>query len=148
MQGLAEKLELHYFLKDDSHAMDALIRNKCETELLAIIFEISDIFGIEVNIESCAYKEGGLKEVWEFIGRNNNQFTLLIVLLTLILSRVPLSDPEQDVLTKEVTKLTIEEKKLSIEKLKRELMDGEVKNETVDAVGFYFRQSQLHTIRR
>ena len=133
MQALAEKLELHYYLKDESHVMDALVRNKCEAELLAIIFEVSDLLGIEVKIETGAYQEGGLKEIWEFFGRNSNQFTLLIFILTLILSRVPLSDPEQDALTKEVSKLTIEEKKLSIEKLKRELKDGEVKNETTDA---------------
>lgn len=133
MQGLAEKLELHYYLKDESHAMDALVRNKCEAEVLAIIFEISIALGIEVNIETGVYQEGGLKELWAFIGRNNNQITLIVIILATILSRVPLSDPEQDALTKEATKLTIEEKKLSIEKLKRELKDGEVKNETTDA---------------
>lgn len=133
MLGLAEKLELHYYLINESHTMDALIRNKCEAELLAIIVEISDALGIEVNVETGAYQEGGLKELWAFIGRNNNQITLVILILTLILSRVPLSDSEQDALTKEATKLTIEEKRLSIEKLKRELKDGEVQDETADA---------------
>lgn len=133
MPGLAEKLELHYYLNNESHTMDALVRNKCEAELLAIIFEISDLLGIKGIVETGAYQEGGLKEIWTFIGRNNNQITLLIILLTLILSRIPLSDPEQDALTKEVTKLTIDEKKLSIAKLKLELKDGKVKNETVDA---------------
>lgn len=133
MPGLAEKLELHYYLNNESHTMDALVRNKCEAELLAIIFEISDLLGIKGIVETGAYQEGGLKEIWTFIGRNNNQITLLIILLTLILSRIPLSDPEQDALTKEVTKLTIDEKKLSIAKLKLELKDGQVKNETADA---------------
>ncbi len=133
MQALAEKLELHYYLKDESHVMDALVRNKCEAELLAIIFEISDLLGIEIKIETGAYQEGGLKEIWKFIGRNDKQLMLLILFLTLILTRAPLTDPEQDALTKEVTKLTIEEKKLSIEKLKRELKDGEIKKETTDA---------------
>jgi hypothetical protein len=133
MQEMADKLELHYYLNNESHVMDALVRNKCEAELLAIIFEVSDLLGIEVNIETGAYQEGGLKEVWAFIGRNNNQLTLLLTLLIVILSRVPLSDPEQEALTKEETKLTIEEKRLSIEKLKRELKDGEVKKETTDA---------------
>lgn len=133
MMELAEKLELHYYFRDESHAMDALVRNKCEAELLAIIFEVSDLLGIELNVETGVYQEGGLKEIWEFIGRNNNQLTLFILMLTLIFTRVPLSDTEQDALTKEATKLTIEEKKISIEKLKRELKDGEVKNETTAA---------------
>lgn len=133
MLRLAEKLELHYYLINESHTMDALVRNKCEAELLAIIVEISEALGIEVNVETGAYQEGGLKELWAFIGRNNNQITLVILILTLILSRVPLSDSEQEALTKEVTKLTLEEKRLSIEKLKRELKAGEVQVETADA---------------
>lgn len=133
MLGLAEKLELHYYLSGESHVMDALVRNKCEAEILAIIVEISSVLGLEVHIETGAYQEGGLKEIWQFIGRNNNQLMLLLSVLILILSRVPLSDPEQDELTKEATKLTIEEKKLSIEKLKQELKAGEVKKETIDA---------------
>ena len=35
----ASKMELHYFFSDRSHQMDAFIRNRCETELLAIIKE-------------------------------------------------------------------------------------------------------------
>lgn len=57
---LAEKLELHYYLSNGSHAMDAIVRNKCETEVLAIIQEISNSLGFQVNIESVAYQEGGL----------------------------------------------------------------------------------------
>lgn len=133
MQDMAGKFELHYYLANESHVMDALIRNKCEAEVLAIIAEISELLGIEVNIETGAYQEGGLKEIWDFIGRNDKQLTLLVLMLTLILTRVPLTDPEQDALTKEATKLTIEEKKFSIEKLKRELRTGEVSNATKDA---------------
>lgn len=73
------------------------------------------------------------KEIWQLIGRNNNQITLLLTIVVLIFSRIPLSDREQDDLTKEATKLTIEEKKLSIEKLKREFKDGEIKKETISA---------------
>lgn len=133
MQPIAEKLELHYYLENGSHVMDAWIRNKCEAELLAIIREISELLEINVNIETGAYKEGGLREIWGFIGRNSNQLTLIVSILVFVMSRIPLTDPEQDALTKEATKLTIEEKKLNIEKLKRELKDTDVKSETVDA---------------
>lgn len=130
---LAEKLALHYYLTNDSHAMDALIRNKCEAELLAVIQEVSNALGFKIDVESEAYSEGGLKERWRFLGDNNNQLMLLLSIVILIFSRIPLSDPEQDRLTKEVTKLTIEEKKLSIEKLKRELNAGKVSEETMVA---------------
>lgn len=127
-----EKLELHYYLSDESHMMDALVRNKCEAEILAIIVEISSVLGLQVHIETGAYQEGGVKEIWQFIGRNNSQLILLLSVLILVLSRFPPSDREQDNLTKETTKLTIEEKKLSIEKLKQELKAGEIKKGTID----------------
>lgn len=130
---LAEKLELHYYLDANSHAMDADVRNKCEAEALAIIHEVAGTLGIEIDIESVAYQEGGLKEIWQFIGKNSNQLTLLLAVVVLIFSRIPTSDREQDRLTKEVTKLTIEEKMLSIEKLKRELQAGEIQGNIIES---------------
>ena len=38
----AEKLELHYFFEDESHFMNAFIRNKCEADLLAIAKEVAE----------------------------------------------------------------------------------------------------------
>lgn len=128
-----EKLELHYHLKDQSHSMDALIRNRCEAEALAAFIEIAKTLGIAVSIESSAYKEGGLREIWDFIGQNNNQLALLLALVVLVFSRVPVSDPEMDALNKENTKLSIEEKRLTIEKLKKELAQGNVSKETMEA---------------
>lgn len=129
----AEKLELHYYFDNKSHAMNAFVRNKCEAEVLAIFQEIASTLGIRLTVESVAYSEGGLKETWQFIGKNSNQFALLLAIIVFVFSRIPLSDPEQDRLTKEATKLTIEEKRLSIEKLHRELQAGEVTKNTVES---------------
>lgn len=133
---LAEKLQLHYYLNNGSHTMDALVRNKCEAEVLAIIQEISNLLGVRVFIESEPFQEGGLKEIWRLIGKNGNQLTVLLTLIILVLSRIPVVDHEQDVLTKDLIKLSIEEKKLNIEKLKKELNAGKVNEETVDAVSY------------
>lgn len=125
------RLELHYHLRDHSHAMDAIVRNKCEAEILAAFSQICQQLGIAVNLESTAYREGGLKEVWQFLGSNNAQLTLLLAIIVLVFSRIPVSDSETDALNKEVLKLTIEEKKLSVQKLKRELGNEQVKDETI-----------------
>ena len=61
---ISNKIELHYFFSDDSHTMDATIRNKCEHEILEIIKHVGDILNIELDIETEAYLEGGLKEWW------------------------------------------------------------------------------------
>lgn len=124
-------LELHYHLRDQSHSMDALVRNKCEEEILAAFTQIAQQLGVEVRLESTAYREGGLKEIWSFLGTNNAQLTLLLAIIVLIFSRYPTSDPETDALNKEVLKLTIEEKKLNLQKLRREI--GE-KQASPDAV--------------
>ncbi len=57
---IAEKLELHYFFEDNSHFMDAFIRNKCEAELLAIAKELAELLDIQVELDSEALAEGGL----------------------------------------------------------------------------------------
>ncbi|KAA5549164.1 hypothetical protein [Adhaeribacter rhizoryzae] len=78
------KLEIHYFFNDDSHSMDAFVRNKCETELLAIIREVAFITGIKLKVETEPYLEGGLKEIIKFTTKN--QF--LVTILTSIISGV------------------------------------------------------------
>lgn len=128
-----ELLELHYHLRDNSHAMSAVVRNRSEAEALAVCLHIAAELGIPLQLESSAFTEGGLREIWQFIGKNNGQLTLLLSVIVLVFSRVPVSDSEMDALNKEVAKATIEEKKLTIEKLKRELNEGAPKQETIAA---------------
>lgn len=92
---------------------------------------ISVSLGIPLQLESSAFTEGGLREVWQFIGQNNTQLTLLLAVIVLIFSRIPVSDPEMDALNKEIAKATLEEKRLTIEKFKRELTDGNPKQDTI-----------------
>lgn len=44
--SLANKLELHYWssIEDKTHTMDAVVKNKCEHELLQIVSTISKEF--------------------------------------------------------------------------------------------------------
>ena len=66
------KIELHYFFADTSHSMNALIRNKCEINLLGILKEISTVLNARLQIETEAYAEGGLKE--RFVLRSKSEF--------------------------------------------------------------------------
>ncbi len=65
-----KKLELHYYLNNESHSMNAFIRNECEKEILIILKEIITNLNILIEIESEAYTEGGLRQVWKFLGTN------------------------------------------------------------------------------
>jgi len=142
------KLELHYYFPDDSHSIDANIRNKCEAELLALFAEASDILGIKVSFESEAFKEGGLRELWKALGKNGNQITILLTIIAILLSRVPLSSPEKEALDIELTKLKIEEQTLQIKKLRQELNEpNPTKEITEDAVSSLIQNTKI-VVRR
>ncbi|MEZ9819557.1 hypothetical protein AB4238_02870 [Shewanella sp. 10N.286.45.A1] len=127
----AEKLELHYYFNDASHSMNALVRNQCESEFLAIAIEIAKELNFAVELESEAYREGGLKEIWKVIGKNGVQVSILISVIAIVSSRVPLNDPEIDDLQKQNLRLSIEEKKLRIRKLNKELEQDHVNENTI-----------------
>lgn len=126
----ATKFELHYYFADQTHSMSALTRNKCEYELLQIINEVAFQLGIKVEIDAEALQEGGLREVWDFIGDNSSQLTVIILLLTFIVTCIPEGIKKLEELQIKETELSIEEKKLNIEKLKNDLR----KNESIEHI--------------
>ena len=129
----AKKFELHYYLNDDSHSMDAIINNKCEAELLAVAYEVIATLDLDVTIDVEALLEGGIKDIWNFVGDNGTQIAVIISVLALLVSLAPSTDSELVDLQKEETKLSIEEKKLTIDKLKNDLKQNEVSNETIES---------------
>lgn len=126
------KFELHYFFYDQSHSMDAIIRNKCEYELLAIFREVADRLDIKIDLESEAIGEGGIKEVWNFIGKNSQQLTLVLLAATLIVSRIPATNERLEQLKETELNLSIEEKKLNIQKLKKEIENSDSEKIDID----------------
>lgn len=142
----ADRFQIHYYLANDSHSMDAFIRNKCEAELLAIFQEVYTTLGTSIRIESVPHEQGGLREYWKIYGENsvqiNTTLAILAILLSVVstaLSRIPVSDPAKDEREKTIQELTIEEKRLAIEekrinieKLRKEMKDGQPMPETIE----------------
>ncbi len=60
---LNQKFQIHYYFNDDSHSMNAFVRNKAEKDLLEAVRQVGSILECELRIESEAYKEGGLVEI-------------------------------------------------------------------------------------
>ena len=148
--------ELHYFLADDSHSIDAFTRNKAEAELLAALKRTADLLGIECKFEAEALSEGGLREIWKAVGANSAQINILLIVATLVFTRLPPpQDPSQAALDKELTELSIEQKKLEIRKLKEQLDHGsDISNEkdegddtTANAVDLIVQDPQV-AVRR
>ncbi|KAB7707696.1 hypothetical protein GBN32_14065 [Plesiomonas shigelloides] len=145
---LAKKFEIHYHLADQSHSMDASVKNKCEAEFLAVANEIADILGVDLVWESQALREGGIREVWTAIGSNNSQIALIISVLALVWSMVPQNDQELVDLQKEEARLSIEAKKLEIKRLKKELEDSPPTEKTIKRASRLVNDNRKVVIRR
>jgi uncharacterized protein YjcR len=123
-----EFLQLHYFLKDELHSVDAFVNNKAEYELLRIFKEVTSILELEgeLQFETIAIEEGGIKAFYKLISKKKNKRKIKNALLYLagILS-VIVSDVVSDQINSdhEYEKLKKEEIILRIEKLKRDLED-------------------------
>lgn len=131
MINRANKIELHYFFRDDSHAMNAFVRNDCEKELLTIFREIIASLYIHVDIESEALTEGGLREIWKFLGKNGVQITLILAIIGILLSRIPVENKELVNLQIENLKLDNELKRQELKKIKNEIISDEDLTEDV-----------------
>jgi hypothetical protein len=77
------RLQIHYHFDDDTHSMNAMIRNSAEKELLEVIKRVGKLLEIELNIETCAYQEGSLKEMILYSGvAQKSQISAIEVIIT------------------------------------------------------------------
>jgi hypothetical protein len=113
----AEKLELHYFFDDESHFMDAFIRNKCEADLLAVTRELAEKLGLHVDLDAEALAEGGLVELLKIQVANHPALSAVFIgVLINVLSNQLTTDRELVALQKEECRLQIEKLKYELQK--------------------------------
>ncbi|EGK8010126.1 hypothetical protein IO400_000917 [Campylobacter lari] len=62
LEYIKQNFQIHYYLDDNSHSMNAFVRNAMEKDFLNFINEIGNILDIKIKLESQAREEGGLKE--------------------------------------------------------------------------------------
>lgn len=121
----SDRLEIHYYFKDNSHTIDSILRNECEKEILYIYKEIASTLGLQLDLETLPSEEGGFKETWKFLGKNSAQITLLVSIAAIIISRFPVENKELTKLQIENLKLDNEIKKKELEKLNLEFIQEE-----------------------
>ncbi|MFT5647080.1 MAG: hypothetical protein ACI976_001769 [Aureispira sp.] len=119
-----EVLQLHYYLSEHSHSMDAKIYNKVESELLKVFDEVARVLNLEVSIEIQSLEEGGLRAIYTFLNKKKNKRKIVIIgaffagivgtIMADVISDKIKSDPEME-------KLKREKIELEIQKLKKEL---------------------------
>lgn len=134
-----EKIQLHYFLENDGHSMNAFARNKAELELLRLLDYMSKTLSLDLTFETEALEEGGIKEFIKAVKHKKNTNLLIILayfggiftdVLTGVITDFVTKDAELEMLEKEEKKLNIEKIKLEIEKLKT----TDVESEKIDSV--------------
>ncbi len=115
--NIPNKLELYYSFTDDSHKMDALIRNNCERELLAIVNEIASLLDVDINIETESYIKDGHIELWTLVSENRYVTGVITGMFITVLSRYLTKD-------RELSDLQKQELRLKLEKLKKGLKES------------------------
>ena len=123
-------IELHRYLPKGKHSVDAVLRNRSEAELLALFHEVAEALGVPVAIDAHALIEGGLREIWEWAGGNDRQITIILTVVAILIALVPaIYESEADRLDERLTNLSIEEKELNIELLRKQLREIEPSTE-------------------
>ena len=119
-----EKLELHYYLEGEFHAIDAFVKNKSEAELLKLFKEVSSLLDLELRFEIEALEQGGIKEFFKVLNKKKTkkQIKQVVLYLGVIISNI-VSNVSSDQLSedKNLTELQRKEALLHIKKLEKDL---------------------------
>ena len=66
-ENQSQKFQVHYYFDDESHSMNAFVRNRAEKDLLEAVKRILELMDIASEIETEAFNEGGLLETLNLI---------------------------------------------------------------------------------
>lgn len=88
----SNKLELKYTFNEKSNYMDAVIRNRCEKEILTLVRTLADMLDVRLTIysEPAAASEG-FRELFAIAGENARCISVIINMAMQILVRPTLS---------------------------------------------------------
>jgi hypothetical protein len=66
-ENLSQRFQVHYYFDDDSHSMNAFVRNRAEKDLLEAVKRILELTDTASEIETEAFSEGGVIETLNLI---------------------------------------------------------------------------------
>jgi len=91
----SNKFQLRYVFDDESHAMNAIVRNICERELLQIFNEVINVLDLDIDLECDAFTDRGLHASWRFAGEDHAQVTLVLAAIFEYLDKAPSENKEE-----------------------------------------------------
>lgn len=110
MQDLT-KIFFHYHINENQHSMNAIVRNKCEYQIIEMLNELFYSYGIFFEIDIEAKAEGGIIDYINVRSINHQSVQTICAVLTVFLTGATLIN----------TLLPDEEKSLRIELLKLQI---------------------------
>lgn len=86
------KLEIRYHFEDKSNCIDALIRHRCEKEVINVLRALAELLGVKMTIyaDSCE-NESDYKERWAIAGESSRAISILVNIFMQLMSRPTLS---------------------------------------------------------
>ncbi len=137
------ELKIHYYLPNNSHEMDALVRNRCEGEILGLLKEIGRILGVAFTVDTVPSAPGGLEEHLLLVGEYKEQIFFIkdiaLALMTagggfggLLFVKSKLKHASQQTTLND---LAIEKARLEIEKMRQEVERTQGENESLQLEG-------------
>jgi len=160
------RLELHYWLKNNLHTMDAIVQNKCEEDFINILLEIARVFNTKIEIETEAISEGGLRRYYNIISKEEGRKAVITTAIITAIATSIIVTPITTSITK-VIELAIEnffedknkkkqeeeKTRLEIEKLKQEIKINSIRlNENLIIKGikndFYKKLEQYSKVEK
>lgn len=129
----ADSIELHYWLNNKSHSMDAFIHNECETEFLGILKEIATTFNVHIFVETEPLANGGIRRWFRIISKNESKKAVITTALVTTLAVTIITTPITTVLS-EVTKQVVDKffEDPEFKALEKEKLKSEIENLKVD----------------
>ncbi len=93
MMKFSNKLELRYSFNEKSNYMDAMIRHRCEKEILTMIRTLADMLDVRLMTysEPTTVTDGGYREIWAVAGENTRCISVILNMMMQILIRPTLS---------------------------------------------------------
>lgn len=87
----ANKLELRYYFNDKSNYMDALIKHRCEKEILVLIRSLAEMLDVKMTVYSEPCEKEGFREIWGVAGESSRSISVVLNMLMQLITRPSLS---------------------------------------------------------
>ena len=126
------KLEIHYFLRDQSHSLNAFVMNRSQYEFLLLVKEIANAANVKLDIEIFPLEEGGIKQFFRFSAKEvKNGFSLAV--LTAVLTTF-LTNPIAKITEKWIDEMFADKELVELQKenLRRQNKKLESETEVLD----------------